>query len=88
MRCGRKGSRGNPLQANHRSYKAYNRTGKTPLRDLEILCRLCHERATGRRFPDGYRGVRLEAKPLARGRQLVRWVIITAIGLGSYAIMR
>jgi 5-methylcytosine-specific restriction endonuclease McrA len=86
--CGRKGGRGNPLQANHLSYKAYNRTGKTPLRDLEILCRRCHERATGRRFPDGYRGVRVAAKRLVRRRKLLRWVIITAIGLGSYAILR
>jgi 5-methylcytosine-specific restriction endonuclease McrA len=35
-RCRRKGSRGNPLQANHLSYKAYNRIGKTPRRDLEM----------------------------------------------------
>jgi len=55
-RCGRKRSWSNPLQANHKSYRAYNATGKTPLRDLETLCRRCHERATGRRFPDGYQG--------------------------------
>jgi hypothetical protein len=85
-RCGRNGDRGNPLQANHKSYQVYNRTGRTLSRDLETLCRRCHERATGRRFSDGYRGGHVGAKPLVRRRKLLRWVIITAIGLGSYAI--
>ena len=44
--------------------------------------------ATGRRFPDGYREVRVGTKRLARKRKLLRQVIITAIGLGSYTIMR
>ena len=48
QRCGRSGSRYNPLQANHLSYAVYNATGRTPIDDLEALCWRCHE--TGRRF--------------------------------------
>jgi len=52
-RCGHPGSGANPLQAAHVSYRAYNATGRMPLPDVRILCRDCHERVDGWRFPDG-----------------------------------
>jgi 5-methylcytosine-specific restriction endonuclease McrA len=75
QKCGTRGDRRNPLQANHLSYKAYNATGRTPLGDLETLCRRCHQKVTGRRF-----------KKRRGGNQFLRWVIITAIALLIYAL--
>jgi 5-methylcytosine-specific restriction endonuclease McrA len=49
-RCGTRGGPFNPLQANHLSYSAYNATGRTPVTDLETVCRGCHQVITGRRF--------------------------------------
>jgi hypothetical protein len=49
-RCGGGNSPFNPLQANHLSYDAYNATGRTPVSDLETLCRSCHQTITGRKF--------------------------------------
>jgi 5-methylcytosine-specific restriction endonuclease McrA len=65
----------NPLQANHLSYAVYNATGRTPLSDLEILCRRCHEKVTGRR----------SKKRNQCTRQLLGWLIILAAIL-AYAI--
>ncbi len=76
QRCGRKGSRYNPLQANHLSYAVYNATGRTPIDDLETLCRRCHETYTGRRFKIRYR----------RANNLLGWVIII-VALLAYAIL-
>jgi len=49
--CGGRGTRSNPLQADHVSYTAYNLTAKTPLSDVRTLCRNCHQKVTGRQFP-------------------------------------
>ena len=49
-RCGFRGSPLNPLQADHLSYTNYNRTGRTPVDDLQTLCRKCHQVVSGRRF--------------------------------------
>jgi 5-methylcytosine-specific restriction enzyme A len=76
QQCGRRGSRRNPLQADHRSYAAYNATGRTPIEDLKTLCKRCHQRKTGRRFKNDYR----------RANGLLGWVIIIAIALLVYAL--
>jgi 5-methylcytosine-specific restriction endonuclease McrA len=47
-RCGAWGRRGNRLQVHHISYKAYNATGRSRLRDLRTLCSRCHEAEHGR----------------------------------------
>jgi 5-methylcytosine-specific restriction endonuclease McrA len=73
-KCGTRGNRHNPLQANHLSYHSYNATGRTPLRDLETLCRRCHQKVTGRW---------LKHRP---GNQFLRWVIIISIALLVYAL--
>jgi 5-methylcytosine-specific restriction endonuclease McrA len=49
MRCGKRGTRKNPIQAHHLSYVFYNTTGRTPLKDLQTLCLHCHEAETARR---------------------------------------
>jgi 5-methylcytosine-specific restriction endonuclease McrA len=76
-RCGTRGSRRNPLQANHLSYAIYNATGRTPLRDLETLCRRCHQSVTGRRFKNHYR---------RRTKERWVWLIIIA-ALLAYALI-
>jgi len=78
QRCGTRGSRRNPLQANHLSYEIYNATGRTPLADLETLCKSCHEKVTGRRFKNyGQYGL---------GDQILGWIIIIAIALAIYSL--
>jgi 5-methylcytosine-specific restriction endonuclease McrA len=76
--CGKRGSRRNPLQADHQSYDAYNATGHTPVDDLKTLCKQCHEIKTGRKFRD-YSSRRVH--------QLVGWIVILAAIL-AYAIIR
>jgi HNH endonuclease len=46
--CGRRRRRGNPLQVHHVSYKTYNATGRSRLRDLKTLCLRCHDAQHGR----------------------------------------
>jgi HNH endonuclease len=62
--CGLRGSPLNPLQADHLSYDAYNRTGRTPVDDLQTLCRHCHQAVSRRRFPS--RSRRLSTRGVAR----------------------
>lgn len=78
QRCGKRGNRRNPLQADHQSYDAYNTTGHTPIGDLQTLCKRCHEIKTGRKFRD-YSNRRVH--------QLVGWIVILAAIL-AYAIIR
>jgi hypothetical protein len=75
QRCGRRGSRYNPLQANDLSYAVYNATGRTPIYDLETLCGApATKRGDGSQT--GYR----------RANNLLVWVIIIA-ALLAYAIL-
>jgi 5-methylcytosine-specific restriction endonuclease McrA len=39
--CGFTGGPGNPLKAHHLTFDNYNRTGRTPVSDLQTLCRQC-----------------------------------------------
>jgi 5-methylcytosine-specific restriction endonuclease McrA len=74
QRCGTRGSRGNPLQADHISYDTYNAFGYTRLKDLRTLCKRCHEKKTGRRF--GY-GDRRSFRRFVD--QIVGWIVIATI---------
>jgi HNH endonuclease len=76
-RCGTGGSPRNPLQANHLSYDVYNANGRTPLADLETLCRRCHQKLTGRRFKNRHQ----------RSQQPLGWIILLAAIL-AYTIIR
>src|SRR5690242_9339263 len=42
--CGRGKSRYNALQAHHVRYDSYNRSGRTAVSDVVVLCQRCHER--------------------------------------------
>jgi 5-methylcytosine-specific restriction endonuclease McrA len=75
QQCGTRGSSRNPLQANHLSYDVYNATGRTPLDDLETLCRRCHQKVTSHRFKEHGQGI-----------QILGWIIIIAIALAVYAL--
>jgi 5-methylcytosine-specific restriction endonuclease McrA len=53
-RCSRFWTRGdkfNPLQVHHLSYRAFNETGRTPVEDVQVLCRRCHNKQPGHRLP-------------------------------------
>jgi hypothetical protein len=56
----------NSPQANHLSYSIYNTTGRTPLRDLETLCRELPRGRAERRFKNRHR----------RAHHLLAWAMI------------